>query len=145
MKGPQLSSLGLTCCLFYFQTRFNVVYIYTIWAPATPLHRPWPRQVQVPMAPLPGVPWQSPVCWVGQATSTMKGSSVAFLQQEGNGAFYDKKEGSPSGSLVILDLFFLFFPQAPNRLLALFRLPSSLPQFINLFSIFMHPGSRGIV
>lgn len=27
------SSLSSTCCLFYFQTRFNVVYIYTIQAP----------------------------------------------------------------------------------------------------------------
>lgn len=30
---PRHSSLNLTCCLFYFQTRFNVVYIYTILVP----------------------------------------------------------------------------------------------------------------
>lgn len=35
-QRPRHSSLNLTCCLFYFQTRFNVVYIYTILVPITP-------------------------------------------------------------------------------------------------------------
>lgn len=39
---PRHSSLNLTCCLFYFQTRFNVVYIYTILVPI--IHPPHPLQ-----------------------------------------------------------------------------------------------------
>lgn len=53
---PRHSSLNLTCCLFYFQTRFNVVYIYTILVPI--IHPPTlhplrsPLQVQVALCEL---------------------------------------------------------------------------------------------
>lgn len=95
---------------FKFQLKFQNIFIYD-WKPYQKISHVF--IITYIFFLCMGAPWKSPVSeWAKPQGNTMKGSSgPLFLQQEGNGAFYDKRQSARQAAihLVILELFFLGF------------------------------------